>query len=228
MQQLEALARNQGEGNHRQTTEDQYPKRKLNIRHLHVTPVHRDDIERIEQRRNHDEGETRRTQFFIAVALIEQADTANRQKDGNGRGPSNLLVEKNGHQYRRHNRVNEEQGTRNASRHIMETEIERARREREHHSQHRQSNGVPPLDFKAFPLPKHHNGKHRNRQKITVNQHRTRAEPIAIELERSQWIGTITHGGDDSSRKSFHFITASHIDIFLFRTAKLRQIIGID
>ena len=186
-------------------------ERKLDVRHARILPlVHRDDVERIEQRRTHHQRKTSRAQLVVAVALIEQAHSRYSQQNGERSGPRHLLMEEHRHQNRRHDGIDEEDGAGYSRRHVVETDVERSRREGEHTAQRGKTDHVSPLHLETLLSEQHHHGKHQYRQKIAIDEHRTGIESVTIEHQRAQRIGTITHGSYNARRKAFHFITACH------------------
>ena len=135
-QHLDFLARNERIDEHRDESEYQDVESELDVRHARILPlVHRDDVECIKQRRTHHQRKTSRAQLIVTVALIEQANTRYSQQNGERGGPRHLLMEEHRHQYRRHDGIDEEDGAGNARRHVVETDVERCRREGEHTAQ---------------------------------------------------------------------------------------------
>ena len=108
LQQLERASRKPDISHYRQEAEHEDPESELQGRHVVLPLVDRNDIDRVRQRRGHDQYEACRAQFDGSVAPIKQRHACHSHKNGNRSSPCYALVEEHCHQHGGHDWVDKE------------------------------------------------------------------------------------------------------------------------
>ena len=94
-------------------------------------------------------------------------------------------MEESRHQQGCHDGVDEEQGARDACRHVMKTHVKSDGRQGEEGAQECKLDGVSPFDGETLSAYQHDKSEHQYSQTIPIAEYRPRVEAVFIQLEGS-------------------------------------------
>ena len=151
--------------------EQQHVKRKLHRRHIQRSTVDHHDIERIRERRSHDQHNARSIEYRTALTPVQQRDSAQSQGNGEDRDQRNSLPEENRHDDGHHDRIDEKKGGGDPRIHIVKTHEQRERRYGEHHSQQSQHGELPARNAQRSFLHQQQGCQQYGGKRIAVKQH---------------------------------------------------------
>ena len=146
-------------------------KRKLHRRHIQRSTVDHHDIERIRERRSHDQHNARSIEYRTALTPVQQRDSAQSQGNGEDRDQRNSLPEENRHDDGHHDRIDEKKGGGDPRIHIVKTHEQRERRYGEHHSQQSQHGELPARNAQRSFLHQQQGCQQYGGKRIAVKQH---------------------------------------------------------
>ena len=155
----------------RSHAEQQHVKRKLHRRHIQRSTVDHHDIERIRERRSHDQHNARSIEHRTALTPVQQRDSAQSQGNGEDRDQRNSLPEENRHDDGHHDRIDEKKGGGDPRIHIVKTHEQRERRYGEHHSQQSQHGELPARNAQRSFLHQQQGCQQYGGKRIAVKQH---------------------------------------------------------
>ena len=178
---LDLLAHDDGQDEQGDQAEQDHPERKLDGGKPCVGLVDANDVECVEERREQDQRHAHRGERGIVATTIEQSYARDGQKDGEGGGPGDALMEERRHQHGCDDGVAEEDRTGDSCVHVLETEVERGRGHGHECAQDGHADGGSEAQVKTLPLRHHPCKKQQRGNGVAPDEDRRRVDLVLVE-----------------------------------------------
>ena len=180
----------------RQSVEHEFKRRDI----LQYRAVNAHDINRIRERRSHDQGHAGQAERIAVLPLVQKCYPTQRQRNAERGRPCKPFFETDGHDERNHDGIDEQQGGGDAGRHVVVTLEERERRDGEQEAHERDGQDFVALELEIAAAQLDHQRQDGQREQITEKQDRIRVEPRPVERqckERIEPVGGRRNGAQD-------------------------------
>lgn len=213
VQPFNGSASDKGDDEVEEHTVDKHVEGHFEGRHMEFASVADDDVHRVGECRHQHQHHTHGAETPCPVAPIEQRHTYKAQQYGGDNLPGDTFLEKHSHDDGSHDWIGEEQGGGDASVHVVETAVERERGGDEKNAQGAQGLELLEGDLERLFSGNQDDGNNDGGDAKTVKQHGVGRQPIAVEIQRPEGVGTVAYCRCYSGHCSpkFPILISSHL-----------------